>query len=140
MPIDDAVELDLVILSGHLSSDPTVRELPSGDRMWSYEVTVREPDRAASSVPVVLFADDGPPAEEGTRVAVVGRVRRRFFRAGGATVSRTEVVADEVVVLRRRRDAERVLRRAVRRIDLDGGDSVDRAGRTNPRPPKRSSE
>jgi single-strand DNA-binding protein len=119
MPMSEPVELDLVILSGHLSSDPTVRDLPSGDRMWSYEVTVREADRPASSVPVVLFADDGPAAVEGTRVAVVGRVRRRFFRSGGTTVSRTEVVADEVVVLRRRRDTERVLRRAVRRLDPD---------------------
>ena len=31
---------------------------------------------------------------------MVGRVRRRFFRAGGVTQSRTEVVADEVVPTR----------------------------------------
>ena len=33
-------------------------------------------------------------------VVVVGRVRRRFFHAGGATQSRTEVVADKVLPVR----------------------------------------
>jgi len=28
---------------------------------------------------------------------VIGHVRRRFFRAGGVTASRTEIVADKVV-------------------------------------------
>ena len=46
------------------------------------------------------------------RVVVVGRVRRRFFRAGGATASRTEVVADRVVPARQR--ARSGGRRAVR--------------------------
>jgi single-strand DNA-binding protein len=46
-----------------------------------------------------------PPASAATfaagdDVVVVGRVRRRFFRAGGATASRTEVVADRVVPAR----------------------------------------
>ena len=34
--------------------------------------------------------------EAGQAVVVVGHVRRRFFRAGGATQSRTEVVAERV--------------------------------------------
>jgi single-strand DNA-binding protein len=110
-----------VILCGNLSSEPTVRDLPSWDRMYSYEVTVRENDRPASSVPVVLFAATAPTLATGSRVAVVGRVRRRFFRAGGATASRTEVVADEVVWLRRRRDSERVVRSASRRLESSTG-------------------
>jgi single-strand DNA-binding protein len=31
---------------------------------------------------------------------VTGRVRRRFFRSGGATASRTEVVAERVIPAR----------------------------------------
>jgi single-strand DNA-binding protein len=56
----------------------------------------------AESVPVAWF--DPPAAASGLvagdEVVVVGRVRRRFFRAGGATASRTEVVAAKVVPAR----------------------------------------
>jgi single-strand DNA-binding protein len=47
--------------------------------------------------------------EAGLAVVVVGRVRRRFFRAGGATVSRTEVVAQVVAPARQRVRASRAL-------------------------------
>jgi hypothetical protein len=83
----------------------------------SYDLTVRgEIDPAASSVPrsgvaaprraeSVPVAWFEPPAaasslKVGDDVVVVGRVRRRFFRAGGATASRTEVVAAAVVPAR----------------------------------------
>jgi single-strand DNA-binding protein len=49
---------------------------------------------------------------------VVGRVRRRFFRAGGTTQSRTEVVADTVVPATQAKRVEAALRRA--REALDG--------------------
>ena len=40
---------------------------------------------------------------------MVGSVRRRFFRAGGTTQSRTEVVAEKVLPARRGRDVRRAL-------------------------------
>lgn len=97
---------NLVVLRGTLSRDPESRELPSGDALVAYEVTVRpEPGSGATraeSVPVAWF---DPPAVAtalvaGDHVVVVGRVRRRFLRAGGATASRTEVVATRVVPAR----------------------------------------
>lgn len=65
----------------------------------------------AEHAPVVWFA---PPAgatdlEPDTEVVVVGRVRRRFFRAAGSTQSRTEVVADKVIPARRAKAAERLV-------------------------------
>jgi single-strand DNA-binding protein len=42
-------------------------------------------------------------------VLVVGHVRRRFFRSGALTQSRTEVVAQRVVPLSRRARVTRVL-------------------------------
>ena len=42
----------------------------------------------------------------GVDVVVIGTVRRRFFRVGGATQSRTEIVADVVIPARRRRRVE----------------------------------
>src|SRR5687767_3933601 len=104
--------MNLVVLRGALSRPPEVRDLRSGDVVVSYDVTV--PGRegaAAESVPVVWFAPPAGAAElaADTQVVVVGRVRRRFFRAGGSTQSRTEVVADKVIPARRAKAAERAV-------------------------------
>jgi len=50
--------------------------------------------------------------EPGDEVVVVGRVRRRFFRAGGAPASRVEVEADVVAKARDRRRVQAAVRRA----------------------------
>lgn len=90
--------MNVVVVEGSLSRAPEERTLPSGDRLLALEVSVPGPDRV-ESVPVVW---PDPPTrratlDAGAPVVVVGRVRRRFFRAGGATQSRTEVVARVVV-------------------------------------------
>ncbi len=86
---------NLSILVG--SSPVPLRSVPSprATRLLALELTVRPPDGPASSVPVAWSGAPRPPATGrlGTAVLVVGRVRRRFFRAGGVTQSRTEVVA-----------------------------------------------
>jgi hypothetical protein len=55
--------------------------------------------------------------EAGEELVVVGRVRRRFFRAGAGTVSRTEVLASAVVPARRRAAATRAVARALAEVD-----------------------
>lgn len=108
--------MNLVILRGALSRPPEARDLRSGDVVVAYDVTVPGRDAGpAETVPVVWFA---PPAgatdlEADTEVVVVGRVRRRYFRAGGATQSRTEVVADKVIPARRAKAAERAVLNAL---------------------------
>ena len=52
-------------------------------------------------------------AEIGREVVVVGRVRKRFYRAGGATQSRTEVVAARVVPARRRSQVNKAIDDAI---------------------------
>ena len=104
-------EFNLVVLRGHLSSEPRARELPSGSTLVQLEVTTRS-DAGAESVPVAWF-DQPFAGAAGDEVVVVGRVRRRFFRAGGVTQSRTEVVAPDSGSARRRRSVERVVRHAV---------------------------
>lgn len=106
--------MNVVVLVGELSRAPEERELPSGDSLVTYEVTTRNPDQKAESVPVVWFR---PPAsalavDAHDTVVVTGRVRRRFFRSGVATLSRTEVVATTVVPARHRKRARRALSRA----------------------------
>jgi single-strand DNA-binding protein len=107
--------INLSIVAGALSRPPEARTLPSGDRLLVLHVTVRSDSGPTESVPVAWFE---PPAtagawEAGDEVVVVGRVRRRFFRAGGATASRTEVVADTVVPARQRARARKVVGAAV---------------------------
>lgn len=93
----DAAPSNLVVLRGHLSSDAQCRQLESGSTLWTLEVTTRG-IAGAASVPVAVFdPSTEPDFAAGDEVYVVGEVRRRFFRAGGATQSRTEVVAIEVV-------------------------------------------
>ena len=112
-----AGDLDLAVVVGTLSSDPVVQDLPSGSRLVRYEVTVR--DRSpADSVPVSLFDPTRlPKLVQGDRVVVVGRVRRRFFRAGGATRSATEVVATSVSRTRSTSAAANALLAAVEVLD-----------------------
>ena len=105
----DEVDLDLAVVVGRLSSDPAVTTLASGSTLRRYEVTVRHV-HGTDTVPVVTFDAPRPPSVvAGDRVAVVGRVRRRFFRAGGATRSATEVVATSVTKDGRNRRLVRAL-------------------------------
>ena len=100
--------MNLAVVIGTLSSEPRRRDLPSGSVLVSYEVTTEEPDRRCT-VPVVWFDPARPPSlADGDEVVVVGRVRRRFFRSGGSTVSRTEVEA-RVVARAGSRRADRAL-------------------------------
>ena len=99
--------LNVVVLRGVLSRPAEERALPSGSRLVAIELTIRRDDAPAEGVPVAWF---DPPAsagglDVGDEVWVVGRVRRRFFRTGGGTQSRTEVVAAEVLAARRTKRA-----------------------------------
>lgn len=89
-------DLDLAVITGTLSSDPSATELASGSVLLRYEVTSRQ-STGTDTVPVVWFDPSRPPAlAAGDAVVVVGRVRRRFYRVGGATRSSTEVVAASI--------------------------------------------
>jgi single-strand DNA-binding protein len=106
---------NLAVISGALSSAPSPRTLPSGDELTQLEVTTRAEGQDAVSVPVSVPSAEIADLhlEQGDEVVVIGLVRRRFFRAGGVTQSRTEVVADRVIPGRRRAAAARAVSRAV---------------------------
>jgi single-strand DNA-binding protein len=102
-----------VLLSGRLSGGPVERELDSGDVVVTFRLVVRRPARSVSarpgghrvSVDTVDCAAWRADARrvltrvtDGDLLAVDGALRRRFFRAGGAAVSRYEV---EVARIRR---------------------------------------
>jgi len=106
--------MNIVILRGTLTRPAEQRELPSGDVVVAYEVRVARDEGPAESVPVVW----SPPAGRGLlaageEVVVTGRVRRRFYRAGGATQSRTEVVAEAVARAGDGRRVRRIMEQAL---------------------------
>lgn len=109
---------NLVVLVGTLSSPPRPRSLPSGSWLVDFDVTTRG-GTGTCSVPVA-WPDPGARADrldEGSPVVVVGYVRRRFFRAGGVTASRTEVVAVRVADAARAPSVGRLLAEAVTLIE-----------------------
>lgn len=110
---------NMVALVGRLARPAEARELPSGDRLVAYEVTIARPGARAEGVPVVWLGAPPSAADHDVdeTVVVVGRVRRRFYRAGGVTQSRTEVVADVVVPARHTKRARAALDSARSRLD-----------------------
>jgi single-strand DNA-binding protein len=114
---------NVAVLIGRLARPAEPRDLPSGDRLVQYEVTIPSETGRAESVPVVWF--DAPAVAEAydvdEKVVIVGRVRRRFFQAGGATQSRTEVVADAVVPARQAKRAQAAVDRARHTLETTPG-------------------
>ena len=111
--------MNVVVVEGTVGSAIDRRELASGTQVWAFAVSAPLEDGHAHAVPV---AWNDPPAvelEEGTDIAVLGTVRRRFFRSGGQTVSRTEVVAEAVVVGSDRRKRKALLAKAAARLEAD---------------------
>lgn len=87
---------NIAVVVGDLSSEPRITTLPSGDVLVNYEVSTETPG-GRLSVPVQADGSGRCPVlHQGDRVVAVGVVRRRFYRAGGATMSRTELVAEVV--------------------------------------------
>lgn len=113
--------VNVVVVRGRLSRDAEERVLPtSGDRIVGLELTVRrEGTDKAESVPVVWR--NAPPQatgwEAGEEVLVIGHVARRFFRAGGATQSRTEVVARTVVPTRQGKRIQAAMAQAAAELE-----------------------
>jgi hypothetical protein len=110
--------VNVSVLRGPVSAVTEIRALPSGRRVASLAVRTAAADGRSTSVPVTLW---DPPAWVETLTAeddvlVVGRVRRRFFRAAsGGSGARTDVEAE---VLARARDRRR-LAALLRRIDRE---------------------
>ena len=98
---------NLVVIRGVVSSEPTIRELPSGGFVTQLDITTRS-DSLSASVPVVLH-DRTVDAARNDHVVVTGHVSRRFFRVGGVTQSRTELVAGDVIRVRRKRAVEKAI-------------------------------
>ena len=98
---------NVVVLRGTVASEPLVRTLPSGDGVTQIELKTQSA-AGTTSVPIAVH---GKPVTvvAGDEVVVTGHVSRRFFRAGGVTQARTEVIADQVIKATRRKAVERAI-------------------------------
>jgi hypothetical protein len=98
--VDEIDNINIVVLVGEVTSPPVSRELPSGAVVSTFDIaTMTSSGRV--SVPVSLEGET-EIAVVGAEVCIVGIVRRRFFRSGASVASRTEVVAQSVIPMRRR--------------------------------------
>ena len=117
--------MNIAVMRGALSSAPSRRTLPSGACVVSLEMMTEGVDGGRASVPVAWY---DPPSEvdlaPGDAVVVVGSVRRRFFRVGAVTQSRTEVVAEVVLAAGDRRRVRLALQRCAERIGDEPGHAV----------------
>lgn len=115
---DDVVGANEVRLVGRLTAEPVLVELPSGDALVTFRVSVQRgaaPGSAAAAGRTTGQRVDSVPCtawsprlrrsitawRPGDLVEVSGSVRCRFYQAGGATRSRVEVEASSARIMRR---------------------------------------
>ena len=110
-PVEAHNEVKLV---GRLGADPELRELPSGDTVWSLRVVVARPPLPAGKERPRQRSDSLECAVWEGRlkasvakwhkddvVEVSGALHRRFFQANGFTASRVEVALTRGRIIRR---------------------------------------
>jgi single-strand DNA-binding protein len=90
--------LNTVHLRGRLAATPTPRELPSGDELWGFRLTVARPAGERGRVDSIDCSTTRARvqrvlerASRGDTLEVTGALRRRFWRATTGLASRYEV-------------------------------------------------
>lgn len=121
----DAVAItNLAVLRGCVRGEPVIRTLPSQSTVLQFDLTttIAGDDRTSTISVPVSWTDPSTAATalvtDGVELVVIGSVRRRFFRVGGVTQSRTEVVADSAIPTRRRKQVAAALDRVVDRLAI----------------------
>jgi hypothetical protein len=109
--------LSLSIVHGVVAAPPSIREV-AGQPTIEIDVKSRTMSGVSVSVSVVKTGDL-PIVMMGDSVFVVGVTRRRFFRSGGATVTRTEVDASSLLVNPDKRKRKRALSEVLGLLDPD---------------------
>jgi single-strand DNA-binding protein len=107
---DDIADENTVCLRGTLAAKAEPRELPSGDELLSFRLTVARPpgdrtrvdsiDCAATSAKVRRCVQRAGP---GDRLEIGGSLHRRFWRSSLGVASRYEVMVTSARISRRRR-------------------------------------
>ena len=121
--MNTAMNINLAVISGIMTNEPVCRDLPDGATVAQFDVstTIDRDGRPANVSVPVSWRDPTHAALSalvpGGDVVVTGRIERRFFRSGGSTQSRTELVAARCVPARRRKSVQSLLAAAVATLD-----------------------
>jgi hypothetical protein len=113
----DTVGVNLVILIGEVTSPPVQRTLQTGEVVSSFDMATHV-EEGRISVPIAC-AGECDTTHVGDSVCVVGIVRRRFFRSGAGVTSRTEVLADQVISMRRKANVRKAVSRLLENLSTD---------------------
>lgn len=121
--------MNVAVVAGRITTSPHRIELPNGEVRWSFDVSSETAEGRLAAVPVVCIGDESGACSFGVfiiddLVVVSGVVRRRFFRVGGATQSRTEVVADHIVSQRSCRQVKVLLDQATEQLGRAAASAV----------------
>jgi single-strand DNA-binding protein len=118
------MHINLAVISGVMTNEPVCRELPDGATVAQFDVSTtvdRDGRPATVSVPV-SWRDPTAAALSalvpGGDLVVVGRIERRFFRTGGSTQSRTELVAERCLPTRRKKSVRSLLAATAVALDV----------------------
>jgi hypothetical protein len=113
--------INLAVLSGRVSRPVTERALPSGDRLVTLDLAVPTTKTLAKASSVPLAWINGPTwlqeLAAGDEIVVIGRVNRRFYRAGSGLQSRTEVIVEAGARADRRAVAKKIVDEGVRELE-----------------------
>ena len=107
-PVDDGV--NVVVVVGEVARDASSVETADGTVYTGFDVVCRGP-HGRTVVPVTVEGEF--PVRAGEKVAVLGRVNKRFYAAGPGLASRTDVRAEKAVIIRRKDQVSRVISAAV---------------------------
>jgi single-strand DNA-binding protein len=114
---------NVVVLVGVVTSEITRRQLVGGSEVAQFDLTTRIDDgnkTSSVSVPIAWHDPTAPgiaTVAPDASVVVIGTVRRRFFRSGGVTQSRTEVVVERVVPMNRTKSVRSALAATASQLD-----------------------
>jgi hypothetical protein len=111
--------MNIAIVNGTVISRPVERTLGTGELATSFDVVTESTD-GRLTVPVNWVTTVSTLISEGDVVLAVGSVRRRFFQSGGAVQSRTELLASDVIPVRRKAAIRRALEASIETISLSG--------------------
>jgi hypothetical protein len=110
----DLAPMSISVIYGVAVSTPVFREVSGVD---TFELDVRSKSLTGATVSVsVVMSGELPVVMPDDTVLVIGTTRRRFFRAGGATVSRTEIDAVEILVNPDTRKRKRAVGSALEKV------------------------
>jgi single-strand DNA-binding protein len=107
-PANDDSPDNQVFLRGRLAEEPEYRELPSGDVLAAFRLTVRRPSSDRARVDSIECSAVKPRVHRtlnrlaaGDEIEVAGSLHRRFWRTPAGPASRYAVEVDTVRILSR---------------------------------------